>query len=118
MIYAQTLAAYLAIGAVLFVVLLWSYIMVMGVKRCRDRGTLTPLVYNLSKPVLVIGVFADVLLNQFYFAFVCMDFTHLGTVTSRMKGYKYREGTAWQKRVSAWVEHHIDDFEDTPEGHI
>jgi uncharacterized membrane protein YhaH (DUF805 family) len=112
------LASYFAIGVILLVVLLWSYVYVMGVKRTRDRKTLTPLVYALSLPILAIGMTVDVLLNQFYFAVICFDFTHWGTVTSRMKKYKYAEASAWKKKVSAWVEKHIDDFEDAPNGHI
>jgi hypothetical protein len=52
-------------------------------------------------------------------SFICLDFTHIGTVTSRMKQYKYDDSaTDWQKAVSAWIESHIDDFDDTPGGHI
>lgn len=112
------LAAYLAVGLVLIVVLYWSYVFVMGVKRVRDRKTLTPLAYYLSWPVLIVGMAVDVLVNQLYFSVICLDFKHLGTVTSRMKRYKYGEATAWQKKVSAFIELHIDDFEDTPGGHI
>ena len=92
---------------------------VMGVKRVRDRGALTKLSYTLSLPILVVGVVVDVLVNQFYMAVICLDFAHLGTVTSRMKGYKRNaSATAWQKAVSAWIEKHIDDFDDAPGGHI
>jgi len=115
---AIRLAAYLVTGVVLLVILLWSYVYVMGVKRCRDRKTLTPLVYALSWPILAIGMTFDVFLNQFYFSVICLDFTHFGTVTSRMKRYKYGESSAWQKKVSAFIERHIDDFEDSQDGHI
>lgn len=115
---AVYLAAYLSVGVVLLVILLWSYVYVMGVKRCRDRKTLTPLVRTLSWPILAIGTTVDVLLNQFYFSVICLDFTHWGTVTSRMKQYKYGEASAWKKKVSAFIERHIDDFEDSQDGHI
>jgi cytochrome bd-type quinol oxidase subunit 2 len=115
---AKAFAIYIAVGLVLFYILFVTYVMIMNVKRSRDRKRLTRLAYVMSWPVLVVGIVSDVLLNQLYFSVVCWDFKHFGTVTSRMKGYKYREGTAWQKKVSAWVELHIDDFEDTPEGHI
>lgn len=115
---AKVLATYVAVGLVLFYVLFVTYVFVMNVKRSRDRKTLTKFAYCLSWPVLAVGITSDVLLNQLYFSVVCWDFKHLGTVTSRMKGYKYDKGTVWQKKVSAWIELQIDDFEDTPEGHI
>jgi hypothetical protein len=60
-----------------------------------------------------------VLVNQLYFSVICWDFKHFGTATLRMKQYKYREtATPWQKKVSAFIEHHIDDYEDKPGGHI
>lgn len=109
---------YLAAFPVLTIVLFWSYVYVMGVKRVRDRKTLTKLAYALSLPILVIGVFVDVLLNQLYFPYICWDFKHFGTVTSRMKKYKYGDSTKWQKKVSAFIELHIDDFEESEKGHI
>ena len=112
------LAIYLAAGVFLIWLLFVCYAMVMNVKRLRDRKTLTPLAYVLSWPVLVVGVAVDVIVNQLYFSVICLDFTHFGTVTSRMKRYKYRDSTAWQKKVSAFVELHIDDFEDVEGGHI
>lgn len=118
MIYLQILAAYIALGFVLTYVLFVKYVYIMGIKRTRDRKTLTPLAYYLSVPILVTGMIVDVLVNQLYFSVICMDFTHIGTVTSRMKQYKYGDATAWQKKVSAWVEHHIDDYEDVEGGHI
>jgi hypothetical protein len=119
MTYAIYLAAYLAVGLVLFYILFLSYVFVMGVKRVRDRGTLTKFSYTLSLPILAIGILIDVLVNQLYMSFICLDFTHIGTVTSRMKQYKYDDSaTDWQKAVSAWIESHIDDFDDTPGGHI
>ena len=39
-------------------------------------------------------------------------------VASRMKRYRYRESTDWQKKVLAFVGLHIDDFEDVEGGHI
>lgn len=118
MIYLQFFAGYVAIGIALTVILYWSYVFVMGVKRVRDRKTLTPLAYHLSWPVLAVGVLVDVIVNQLYFSVICLDPFHFGTVTSRMKRYKYGEATVWQKKVSVFVERHIDDFEDTPGGHI
>lgn len=118
MIQLQYLAAYVAIGIVLTVILYWSYVFVMGVKRVRDRKTLTPLAYYLSWPVLAVGVLVDVIVNQLYMSVICFDFLHFGTVTSRMQRYKYGEATPWQKKVSAFIEMHIDDFEDAPDGHI
>ena len=118
MIYLQIFGAYLALGVALTVILFWAYIYVMGVKRVRDRKNLTGLAYALSWPILVIGVAVDVVVNQLYFSVLCLDPFHLGTVTSRMKRYKYGQATPWQKKVSAWVERQIDDFEDSPHGHI
>ena len=115
---ALGLAVYLVAGLVLIWLLFVSYVFVMGAKRTRDRKTLTPLAYVLSWPVLIVGVAVDVLVNQLYFSVICWDFKHFGTVTNRMKRYKYSEATAWKRRVSAFVELHIDDFEDVPGGHI
>ena len=112
------LAVYVVSGLVLTVILFWAYVFTMGTVRVRERNTLTPLAYYLSLPVAVFGVFIDVVVNQLYFSVICLDFTHWGTVTSRMKRYKYNEATPWQKKVSAWVELQIDDYEDVPEGHI
>lgn len=112
------LLIYIALFFVLVPILFWAYVYVMGVKRVRDRKTLTPLAYYLSLPILAIGMVVDVLLNQLYFSVICLDQFHFGTVTSRMTQYKYGEATAWQKKVSAFIEKHIDDFEDTPDGHI
>lgn len=117
-IYLYAFGAYVALGVILTIILFWAYVYVMGVKRTRDRGTLTPLTYYLSLPILVIGVLVDVIVNQLYFSVLCLDFTHWGTVTSRMKRYKHRKGTRWQKKVSAWIEYHIDDYDDIPGGHI
>jgi hypothetical protein len=115
---ALGLAVYLVAGLVLIWLLFVSYVFVMGAKRARDRKTLTPLAYVLSWPVLIVGVAVDVLVNQLYFSVICWDFTHWGPVTSRMKQYKYNDASAWQKKVSAFVEHHVDDYEDRPGGHI
>jgi hypothetical protein len=112
------LAIYLVAGVFLIWLLFVSYVFVMGAKRVRDRKTLTPLAYVLSWPVLVVGVAVDVIVNQLYFSVICLDPFHFGTVTSRMKRYKYRDSTDWQKKVSAFVELHIDDFEDVEGGHI
>jgi hypothetical protein len=117
--YAIYLGLYLAAGAALFVLLLWCYVAVMGLKRCRDRGTLTPLVYWLCAPVLAVGIVVDVLVNQLYMSVVCLDFMHFGTVTSRMKKYKQDDSEGqWRKAVSRWIESHIDDFDDVQGGHI
>jgi hypothetical protein len=113
------LLAYAVIGVVSIYLLFLSYVFVMAVKRVRDRNNLTKLAYTLSVPVLVFGVSIDVIVNQFYFSVICLDPFHFGTVTSRMSKYKYDDSaTSWQKKVSAFVEKHIDDFEDTPDGHI
>jgi hypothetical protein len=118
MIYLQILAGYVAVGILLTVILFWAYVFVMGAVRVRERGNLTRLAYYLSTPVLVVGMIADVLVNQFYMSVICLDFKHFGTVTSRMKIYKYGEATDWQKKVSAFIELHIDDFEAVDGGHI
>lgn len=109
---------YVAIGIVLTYTLFISYVFAMGVKRVRDRGKLTKLNYSLSYPVVLIGYTVDVLVNQLYMSVICLDPFHFGTVTNRMQKYKYSKATNWQKAVSAWIELHIDDFEDTPNGHI
>jgi hypothetical protein len=118
MFLAIALAVYLVAGLALIWLLFVLYVFVMGAKRVRDRKTLTPLAYALSLPVFVLGLWVDVVVNQLYFSVICLDFTHWGTVTNRMTKYKYGEATAWQKRVSAFVERHIDDFDDRPGGHI
>lgn len=115
---ALGLFLYVAAGVFLIWSLFVSYVFVMNAKRVRDRGNLTHLAYVLSWPVLIVGVLVDVLVNQLYFSVICWDFTHWGTVTSRMKRYKYGDATPWQKKVSAFVELHIDDYEDQPGGHI
>lgn len=98
--------------------LLVLYIFVMSIKRVRDMGKLTTFVKVICYPWVILGVLVDVIVNQTVFAIICLDPFHFGTVTSRLKGYKYREGTKWQKVVSAWVESHIDPFDDAEGGHI
>lgn len=118
MLYVGILAGYIAAGVVFTVLLFWCYVFVMGAKRVRDRKTLTPLAYYLSMPILALGMVVDVLVNQLYMSVVCLDFKRFGTVTSRVKQYKYGPAKPWQKAVSAWIEMQIDDFEDVAGGRI
>ena len=103
------------------VLVLWLlavfYIAVMNIKRVRDRGELTKLMYVFGMPMLWIGLVLDLIANVLIFTVLFLEFPREPLVTGRLKRHKYH-GTGWRHRLALFFERHIDPFEDKTGGHI
>jgi len=103
------------------VLVLWLlavfYIAVMNIKRVRDRGELTKLMYVFGVPMLWIGLVLDLIANVLIFTVLFLELPKEPLVTGRLKRHKYH-GTGWRHRLALFFEKHIDPFEDKPGGHI
>lgn len=90
---------------------LWVvYIAVMGLKRAKDAGLLTPTTKVLGYPVLFVGLALDCFVNVTVMTILLGEIPQELTVTSRLKRHnKYSNG--WRKAVAAWAEPLLDPFD-------
>ena len=110
MIYALIYIAW----AVLACYALWIfYIAVMGLKRVRDSGGLSPWALRFGYPVLFIGYVLDVLVNWFVVTILLLEFPKETTVTARLKRHN-RESTGWRLPIVKFFEPLLDPFD--PDG--
>lgn len=101
----------------LWTYVLWGmYVLVMGLKRARDAGTLTPVAHALGLPILVAGYVLDFAVNVTVCTVLLAELPRETTVTARLKRHKNADN--WRGRITRWVAAHLLDAFDPDGRHI
>lgn len=101
----------------LWTYVLWGmYVLVMGLKRARDAGTLTPVAHALGLPILVVGYALDFAVNVTVCTVLLAELPRETTVTARLKRHKNADN--WRGRIARWVAAHLLDAFDPDGRHI
>lgn len=101
----------------LWTYVLWGlYVLVMGLKRARDEGTLSPFTRALGIPILVAGYALDFAVNVAVLTPAFLELPRETTVTARLKRHKNADD--WRGRISRWVAAHLLDPFDPDGRHI
>jgi len=90
---------------------LWIfYLAVMNLQRVQKLGLLSPWALRFGYPVLVVGLFLDVVVNWFVVTLLLMEFPQELLVTARFKRHNL-ESTGWRKSVVLFFEPILDPFD-------
>jgi hypothetical protein len=82
---------------------LWDqYIVIMGLKRVRDAGKLTPAMRVLGTPRLVFGFALDVYVNVAVITAILGELPKEWTVSERLTRH-FEHSKGWRFAFSAWV---------------
>lgn len=96
---------------------LWGFfIMVMGLRRARNAGTLSRPATILGLPILWVGMLLDVTVNLLVAPFVFLELPREALVTSRLSRLVHEERGAWRGRLALWICAELLDAFDT-DGH-
>jgi len=96
---------------------LWGmYVLVMGLKRARDAGTLSRIAYVLGVPILVAGYLLDFLVNVGPCTLLFLEPPRETTVTARLKRHAKKD--TWRGRLARWFAAHLLDAFDPSGRHI
>lgn len=104
-------ALYILLAGVGSTYVLWIfYITVMGLKRAKEAGMLSPTAKALGYPVLIVGYILDCFVNVFVMTPLLIELPQETTVTARLKRHN-RESIGWRKAVATWAEPLLDPFD-------
>ena len=97
---------------------LWGvFVLVMGLQRAREAGTLTRVSLILGTPFVVVGYLLDVAVNVTVCTVVFLDPPREATVTARLKRY-LANGSRWRRYIAEWIALHLLDSFDPSGKHI
>lgn len=84
--------------------LLWVlYLAVMNLKRVKDTVGLSPEANALGRPLLVLGLIVDVLVNMLVMTPILLELPREGLVTARLKRHNKSTGISLLARWRRWV---------------
>lgn len=96
---------------------LWGlYVLVMGLKRARDAGTLSRIAYVLGVPILVAGYLLDFIVNVTVCTLLFLEPPRETTVTARLKRHADKDN--WRGRIARWMAAHLLDPFDPDGRHV
>lgn len=110
MVILTAILAYVVMAVAACYALWIFYIAVMGIKRVRDGGGLSPWALRFGYPVLFIGLLLDILVNWFVVTLLLLEWPRETTVTARLKRHN-RESTGWRKALVLFFEPLLDPFD-------
>lgn len=106
----QAIGLYLLASFGLIYVLWIFYLAVMNLDRVKREGKLVKMAYAFGMPVLIIGLFLDLLVNVFVMTLLLAEIPRETTVTARLKRHN-KQSTGWRKSVAVWFEPLLDPFD-------
>ncbi len=89
-------------GVGLLAVLFLLYVVIMRLKRRRDRGDLSARHYVLAAAVLPFGIGLDAFWNVVFGTIFFVDPPREWLLTARLQRYKREQPKAWRGRFAAW----------------
>jgi hypothetical protein len=95
------MAATLLYALAAFWALFGCYAVVMGLRRLKLAGKMTPLLWIFGTPYLVVGLLLDVLCNVTLAALVFLELPRETLVTARLQRYM-RGPDSWRKSAARW----------------
>lgn len=89
---------------------LWVFFLaVMGLKRAKQAGLLSPTAMALGYPVLIVGYVLDCFVNFTVMTVLLLEIPQETTVTARLS--RHNKGTGWRKAIAAWAEPLLDPYD-------
>lgn len=76
------------------------YLAIMNLKRAKDNGKLTKIVYVLGYPLLFVGLVLDILSNFLLFTVLLLEIPRETLVTTRLS--RHICGTGWRSKIAKW----------------
>jgi hypothetical protein len=107
---ALLLINYVLISFAMTYVLWIFYLAVMSLAHAKRDGTLTKTARFLGTPILVVGLFIDLIVNVFVMTPLLLELPREMTVTSRLKRHN-RGPDSWRKKFAQWFEPILDPYD-------
>lgn len=110
--FLQLALYYTTASFVAFYVLWILYLAVMNLKRAKEAGLLSPTALFLGRPVLVVGLILDFIVNVGVMTLVLLELPQETTVTDRLKRLNRDPKTSpWRRKVVAFFEPILDPYD-------
>lgn len=92
---------YLGISFAALVILELMYIVVMGLQRAQEAGTLAPWAVTVGTGFMYAGLLWDVICNLFVATAIFLEFPREFTVSARLRRL-VKNPDGWRKRLAKW----------------